>query len=114
MFSGASNPDDPFYPGTFDAIISFNDLDPSMQVRSHVLANTTGTAHNDPDTGLLIIDSPATFTVENYTNYVTAGAIPSISPTVGAKFYMIKEASGLWWGDKDPNVERWPSFPNDF
>lgn len=115
LWAGASGTDVSYRPTEWDCIIAFDDVTPWKQVRAHITANTTGdiTSSTDPDTGITTytVVTAATLTVENYSDYVTAGVISSINPPSGAKFYII-EAGGLWWSDFNPSEGRWPDWQN--
>jgi hypothetical protein len=96
-------------PPAYDIIFSHNDLDPSMQVRAPLESFTE--VETDPETGEITV--PHTFTVRDYSDYVTAGCISGINPPGTGKWYLIGRDKP-WWGDRDPGKMRSIDWPNDF
>ncbi len=80
-------------PNSYDLIIEVDPDDPFKTVRGTILAQTyNATAH----TGTLMI------TGNGIADALTAKYLPSTSPLVGAKWYIIKQG-GLWSSDRRPD-----------
>jgi hypothetical protein len=99
LWAGAVGSELPFRPTQFDVIISFDEDDPSQQVRAQISANTTGT--------------PGTLTITDFSDYFTAHCVPGYAGAAGKRYTIVKR-NGLWWGDKDINLGRWLDYPNGF
>jgi hypothetical protein len=99
LWAGGSAPSTPYRPTDFDVIISFDDNDPSMQIRAKITDNTDGGS------------GPARLTFLDYNDYITASCIKDIN-AAGKKFWIIKH-QGYWWGDHVFDQGRWIDWPNE-
>lgn len=107
-WAGGSAISVPYRPTSYDLIISFDDLDPSAQVRAHITDDTDPVLDMDGN-----VVTPGNVTVEDFSDYVTANAISSTGAANECKYYIIKE-NGLWWADRQASLGRWPDWPNSF
>jgi hypothetical protein len=99
----------PYLNGMYDVIVEYDvgdGTDPGTEwyrtlkewypIRGNITANTNNTL---------------TFTGK-VNNFVTAKCIPSLASLVGKRYYILRTGRP-WWSDINPNLGRYPDWPNE-